>query len=83
MRGRDGVFSTLTRPNVDQRESVCSKIGSASDSLSKNWPRPRKGEAKRKGAAITFLMKSTLHFDGHSAEEKEDDKLKQKSEMQT
>lgn len=76
MRDRHGVFSILTGPNVDQRESVCSEIGSASNSLNKNRPAQRKGEAKGKDAAITLLMKSTLNFDGHSIEEKEDDKLK-------
>lgn len=44
MRDRYGVFSTLTGPNVDQRESVCSEIGSGFDSLSKSRPGLRKGE---------------------------------------
>lgn len=83
MRDRHGVFSTLTGPNVDQRERVCSEISSASDILNKNRPGLRKEEAKGKDAAITSLMNCTLDFDEHSVEEKEDDKLKQKSKMQT
>lgn len=68
MKDRHGNFSPLTGPNVDQRENVCSEVGSASDTLNKNWAGFRKGEAEGKNEAITFLMKSSLDFDGHSVD---------------
>lgn len=68
MRDRHGNFSPLTGPSVDQRENVCSEVGSASGTLSKNRPEIRKGEAEGKNAAITFLMKSSSDIDGHSVD---------------